>query len=117
MESLDPDLWHDDGTAKVPSKEYMESLEAAQSGADGAFLNYARVKRVAREQRSPEIGDIVHFWNESSCFAAIVMETQSFTDAATLRVHIPHEPFQDWTVDHDEAKNDETWHWPCGEGQ
>lgn len=120
MEILDPDLWNEDGTPKKPSKEYMESLAVAQSGDDGAFINFARIKREARSQRPAEIGDIVHFWHHehSACRAAIVMETGSFGHDATLRVHIPNKPFEDWHVDHDETKRaDQGWHWPCGEGQ
>lgn len=133
MEILDPDLWNDDGTPKRPSKEYMQRLREAQDAEavdpatpgkrvrelDDAFLNYARVKQQAREQRSPEVGDIVHYWDDENarCRAATVMETEPFSDTATLRVHIPHEAFQDWHVDHDEEKVRDTWHWPCGEGQ
>lgn len=120
MEILDPDLWNDDGTPKRPSREYMERLDQAQQADGGVFLNLARVRRQAREVRSPEVGDIVHFWdNEKAvCRAAIVMETDTFSDAATLRVHVPHEAFQDWHVDHDEEKiGPSGWHWPCGEGQ
>lgn len=118
MEILDPDLWNDDGTPKRPTKAYMDSLEQAQSGADGAFLNYARIKREAKQERGPEVGDIVHAYSEEGvCRAAIVLETSSFTHTAELRVHIPHKAFEDWAADHDENKSDLTWHWPCGEGR
>lgn len=122
MEILDPDLWNDDGTPKRPSKEYMQRLEDVQSIDGGAFLNFARIKREAKAQRGPEVGDIVHFWDEQNvaCRAAIVMETESFGDGAMVRVHIPHESFQDWQCGHDEDKRVEnlpSWHWPCGEGQ
>lgn len=123
MEILDPDLWNDDGTPKRPSQQYMKNLADAQRGAGDAFreayINYARARREAREARSPEVGDIVHFWDDEKtrCRAAMVMETDAFSDAATLRVHIPNEAFQDWHVDHSEGKERDTWHWPCGEGQ
>lgn len=119
MEILDPDLWNDDGTPKKPTAEYMQRLDEAQQEQGGAFLNYARIKRQAREARAPEVGDIVHYWDGENalCRAAMVMEIDPFSDAATLRVHIPHEAFQDWHVDHSEDKVQETWHWPCGEGQ
>jgi hypothetical protein len=133
MEILDPDLWNDDGTPKRPSRAYMQRLHEAQmdealdpatpakrqAELDDAFLNYARIKKMAREERSPEIGDIVHFFegDHAACRAAIVMEVEAFSDGANLRVHIPRGPFQDWQADHDEAKGDDTWHWPCGEGQ
>lgn len=120
MEILDPDLWNDDGTPKKPTTEYMQRLDEAQQEQGGAFLNYARIKREARAQRGPEVGDIVHFWGneEGKCFAAIVMETASFSHDAELRVHIPHKPFEDWFSVHDEERSEAAgWHWPCGEGQ
>lgn len=135
MEILDPDLWNDDGTPKRPSQQYMRRLEEAQdleavdpetpkkraAEQREAYLNYARVKRETKAQRPPEIGDIVHFWSEGTCYAAIVMETEAFSHGANLRVHVPNQPFQDWQVDHNEVKegdgNDFSWHWPCGEGQ
>lgn len=147
MEILDPDLWNDDGTPKRPSKAYMDGLAVIQANYEGmarlvdetkpversdkpvvstgeSYLNYARIKREARSQRSPEVGDIVHFWGGKAdepeldhCFAAIVMEVASFNHEATIRVHVPHEAFMDWHVDHDEDKGHDTWHWPCGEGQ
>lgn len=133
MEILDPDLWNDDGTPKRPSQAYMRRLEEMQdleavdpetpvkraAEQHEAYLNYARIKRQAREARAPEVGDIVHYWDDEKalCRAAMVMEIDPFSDAATLRVHIPHEAFQDWHVDHGEDKGKETWHWPCGEGQ
>lgn len=133
MEILDPDLWNDDGTPKRPSKVYMENLARAQmleavdpetpakreAEKAEAYLNYARIKRAAKAQRSPEVGDIVHWWNDTlnACNAAMVMEVESFGDGALLRVHIPHAAFEDWQGDHDEDKGINTWHWPCGEGQ
>lgn len=140
MEILDPDLWNDDGTPKRPSKAYMEGLEVVQGFTDGlmkvvdatqpversdkpvkstgeAFMNYARVKRETKAARPPEIGDIVHFWSEGTCYAAIAMEIASFSHEATIRVHVPHEAFRDQRVDHDEDRGHDTWHWPCGEGQ
>lgn len=133
MEILDPDLWNDDGSAKQPSQQYMRRLEEMQdleavdpqtpakraAEAQDAYLNYARIKREAKAQRAPEVGDIVHFWDDEKarCFAAMVMEADPFGDGATLRVHVPHEAFQDWEAGHDEGKTPDTWHWPCGEGQ
>ncbi len=120
MEILDPDLWNDDGTPKKPSQEYMQRLDEAQQGE--VFLNFARIKREAKAARGPEVGDIVHFWDDESacCRAAIVLETESFNHNAELRVHIPREPYADAYAVHDENKNgagEGTWHWPCSEGQ
>lgn len=119
MEILDPDLWNDDGTPKRPTADYMKRLDEAQTTDGGAFLNYARIKREAKAQRAPEVGDIAHFFDvrSATCRAAIVMETSSFEHDAWLRVHIPNEPFEDWQAEHDEAKGPNSWHWPCGEGQ
>lgn len=132
MEILDPDLWNDDGTPKRPTQQYMRRLEEAQdleaidpetpvkrqAELDDAYLNYARIRRQAREARAPEVGDIVHWYDERGvCRAAIVLETESFNDNAELRVHIPKEPYADAYAEHDEGKSDSTWHWPCGEGQ
>lgn len=131
MEILDPDLWNDDGTPKRPTADYMKRLSEAQAGdpligavdvtvpLENGFLNYARIKRDAKAQRAPEVGDIAHFFDvrSATCRAAIVMETSSFEHDAWLRVHIPNEPFEDWQAEHDEAKGPNSWHWPCGEGQ
>lgn len=122
MEILDPDLWNDDGTPKKPSKTYMDSLEAAQLQGDqdaqqgrDSYLSYARAKRELKENQPASIGDIVHFWDGEQCRAAIVMEVETFSHAATLRVHVPHEAFQDWHVDHEEGKGPNSWHWPEGD--
>lgn len=119
MEILDPDLWNDDGTPKKPSKTYMKNLEEAQVGAeqafDQAYMSYARVRRELKENQPASVGDIVHFWDGDRCRAAIVMEVETFSHAATLRVHIPHEAFQDWHVDHEEGKGPNSWHWPEGD--
>lgn len=121
MEILDPDLWNDDGTPKRPSKEYLESLDQAQTGSADAFMSFARMKRETKAERPPEVGDIVHYWDDGVCRAAIVMETETFGHGAMLRVHIPGQNFQDWQCDHSETKGvddeNQTWHWACGEGQ
>ncbi len=145
MDILDPDLWNDDGTPKRPSKEYMASLDAVGTfqahaeelqrlvdetitvstsekpviqASNGSYLNYARLRREAKAARSPEVGDIVHFWTGEVCRPAIVMETDSFGDGALLRVVIPADASCDEQTQHDEEKEFQgTWHWPCGEGR
>lgn len=127
MEILDPDLWNDDGTPKRPTKAYMDSLNEMQmqealdpetrAKRDAEAAEAMRLYRTtAARERAPEVGDIVHFRDhDGHCFAALVMEAEGHL--ATLRVHIPHESFQDWTSDHDEGLGlPDTWHWPCGEG-
>lgn len=125
MQILDPDLWNDDGTPKRPTKKYMESLKEAQDleAADPetprkvaaekaeAFISYARAKREALENTPATLGDVVHFWDGDRCRAAVVIETETFTDACTLQVFIPHEAAQCWVVDHNEDKVPESWHW------
>lgn len=126
---LDPDLWNDDGTAKAPTQERMDTLEELQSGESGAFFNYARIKRDAKAERPPEVGDIVHFWGGGQCRAAIVIKTETFNHNCELNVFFPRELVEQgeefvrkeseqfWYADHDEGRVAETWHWPCGEGQ
>lgn len=123
MEILDPDLWNDDGTPKVPSQQYMRRLEEVQDleaidpeTAEKRAAEQAEAMRLYRAQSqmqtAPVIGDVVHFWDDENarCRAAIVMEIE-VGHVATLRVHVPHEAFQDWTCDHDEDKGQNTWHW------
>lgn len=128
-------LWNEDGTPKRPDPTQYGDPEkyaqhpAADLAADEPGLlidneatgwsSMARWRQQAKVMRSPEVGDIVHFWHgeKATCFAAMVMETDSFTDDAEIRVHVPYKAFQDWRSAHDEGKGDETWHWPCGEGQ
>lgn len=133
---LDPDLWNDDGTAKPPTPERMEALNEAQrleaidpevpsrqaSMLHDAFINHARIRQDAKTGRPPEVGDIVHGWDEKdgTCRAAMVIQTESFTHNAELVVFIPSAPQEQWYAEHDEEKtsaSEGTWHWPCGEGQ
>lgn len=121
---MESHLWNKDGTPKRPdSAEYGDPEKYAQApfadlASKEGYLNFARIKREARAQRAPEVGDIVHFWNHDTCYAAMVMETESFGDGACVRVHVPHKAFEDYQSAHDEDKEFiETWHWPCGEGQ
>ena len=133
MEILDPDLWNDDGTPKRPTKAYMDNLKAAQdleavdstipakriAEQDDAFLNYARVKRETKAARPPEVGDIVHLWDheQAVCRAAVVTQTEALNHDSELHVFVPRKPAEFWFAVHDESKGDESWHWPCGEGQ
>lgn len=122
MEILDPDLWNDDGTPKRPSQQYMRSLEEAQDlealnpeiealRAEERRQAMARYRTQLLMDTKPTIGDVVHFRQaDGVCRAAIVMEIENHV--ATLRVHIPHEPFQDWEADHSESLSGGTWHWP-----
>lgn len=135
MEILDPDLWNDDGTPKRPSQQYMRRLEEAQNlealdpetpkkreqELNDSYISYVRAQREFKENTPASVGDIVHFWGgkedpaHDHCFAAIVMEVETFSHAATLRVHVPHAAFMDWHCDHDEDKGHDTWHWPESE--
>lgn len=130
MEILDPDLWNEDGTPKKPTSEYMQRLDEAQRGGEvfarlaqeepnaelaQAYAEHARLRQQARTTTPASMGDIVHFWDDSKarCRAAMVLETEPFSEAVTVRVHIPHEADQDWVCDHDENQAPNTWHWSC----
>lgn len=112
MEILDPDLWDDDGNAKKPTQEYMDGLEEIQA-VDPRWVEDLRVETL--NLRAATVGDIVHFWDHENgvCRAAIVMEADPMGHTAELRVHIPRRPFEDWAVDHNENRGENTWHWPC----
>jgi hypothetical protein len=90
----------------------------AQDAYDPApFLNYARLRRTDRQERDPDVGDSVHFWDmvEARCLAAIVLEDDPLEDQVSLRVMAAHVPDQDrCEVPHDETKTGPSWHWPCG---
>lgn len=120
MEILDPDLWNDDGTPKRPTEDYMQRLKEAQDMealmeglAEKRAAEAAEAARQFKAMLAPTVGDIVHFWDDEAarCRAAMVMETPPGT-GVELRVHVPHESFQDWCADHDEDRAPNTWHWP-----
>lgn len=133
--ALDPDLWNDDGTAKKPSQEYMERLgehpvfeeyvtrmaEIVESTSEVHVTDKSVVVDAGEAfiafqagNKTAAIGDVVHFWDGETCRAAIAMEVEGHT--ATLRVHIPHQPFEDWEADHDETReNAGTWHFTWGQ--
>jgi hypothetical protein len=78
------------------------------------FFSYARSQRAAKEGRDADVGDVVHLWHNSACRAAIV--TADDLTTWSLSFLMPGET--SWRpiceVEHDEAKADNTWHWPCG---
>jgi hypothetical protein len=83
------------------------------------FLNYARARRTDKEERDPNVGDIVHFWDDhrARCLAAIV----TVDDLTTVSLTLFMPPGEEWGADravrakHDEGKGDiNTFHWPCG---
>lgn len=80
------------------------------------FLNYARARRTDKEDRDPDIGDSVHFWDmvDARCLAATV--TQDDLTTVWLTYLVPGEPFPRCVreVPHDETKTGPSWHWPCG---
>lgn len=95
-------IWNEDGTPKRPGVDYTPVDTPA-------FLEAAQ--REVREKTAPSVGDVVHFWDCGACRAAMVMETYG-DHSATLRVHIPHRPFEDWSAGHDETREEESsWHW------
>lgn len=128
MEILDPDLWNGDGTPKRPSKQYMQRLQEAQDAeavdpdtpdkraaeVAEAYISYARLRRVAKQERIPGVGDVVHLWDDEQtrCRAAVVTEVDPFGDSCELHVFVPRKPSEFWYAAHDEDKGAETWHWP-----
>ncbi len=66
-----------------------------------------------------EVGDIVHLWDHelAVCRAAVVTQTEALNHDSELHVFVPRKPAEFWFAVHDESKGDESWHWPCGEGQ
>ncbi len=90
------------------------------------FLSYARLRQADKQERDPDIGDVVHFWDmvEARCRAAIVIaESQERINAVTkevtgyfesLRIMYPGRPDEDRGIVHDETKTGPSWHWPCG---
>lgn len=79
------------------------------------FFAAARAQRAAKEERSPSIGDVVHFKASAiECWAAVVTATDPFSDGVWLSCFRPGEtsvhPIRD--VPHDEAQQEAaTWHW------
>ena len=91
------------------------------------FFNYARARRTDKQDRDPDVGDAVHFWDmvDARCLAAIVgvvHETFGLSPGYDLMTLAPTpEGRLAWdprlSVVHDETKTGPGWHWPCGEGQ
>ena len=83
-----------------------------------SFISHARVRSAARLERDPLIGDIVHYWDGDvlACQAAIVVSVDDFgpeisltvfeKDGGTTAVH---------GVEHDEGREEDSWHWPESE--
>lgn len=81
------------------------------------FLSYARARTADKQDRDPDVGDVVHFWDmvEARCLAAVV--TQDNLRTVELTVWPPGEGFRsirEREVAHDETKTGPSWHWPCG---
>lgn len=78
------------------------------------FFSYAREQQRARAEQDPIVGDWVHFWTGETCWAAVV--TQDDLHTVWLSCVAPGEtslrPVRD--VEHDESKEQPSWHWPCG---
>ncbi|MFC5799111.1 hypothetical protein [Streptomyces formicae] len=86
------------------------------------FFSHARAQRAAKEERDPVIGDIVHFWDDGACRAALVLDTdgQALVDGKAvqyldcLRIMRPTKGDEERWCAHDETKAVRSWHWPCG---
>lgn len=78
-----------------------------------SFFREARARSQEMIERDPVVGDVVHFWDDTACRAAIV--TYDGLDAVDLTVFHPageHVITRHANVGHDEAKARDTWHWP-----
>lgn len=93
-----------------------ELIKPDETHDSGAFLSYARGRQAAKQERDPDIGDTVHFWDmvEARCLAATV--TQDDLHTVWLHYLVPGEPTPRCVRDvaHDETKTGPSWHWPCG---
>lgn len=85
------------------------------------FMSYARRRAPEFAERDPIVGDIVHWWSGEKCRAAMVLDDYftgvpegSVPPPTYLRVFVPGDHSPEVFCDHDEAKGESTWHWPCG---
>ena len=80
------------------------------------FLNYARARRTDKEDRDPDVGDVVHFWDmvDAQCRAATVTQDDLTTVWLTYMIPGVPTPCCVREVPHDETKTGPGWHWPCG---
>jgi hypothetical protein len=94
----------------------------AQAAYDPApFLNYARARSTDKQERDPDVGDVVHFWDDDAakCMAATVTD-QIFESGGQhsecLAVMDPVQQEIRWkhAIPHSEPKRLMSWHWPCG---
>lgn len=92
-----------------------ELIKPDETHDSGAFLSYARGRQAAKQERDPDIGDIVHLWLGGSCHPAIVrrddLDTVSLV-AFPVEGDLP--PAYRDGIRHSEEKAYDTWHWPCG---
>jgi hypothetical protein len=92
--------------------ELIKDGDGPVSMGDG-FFREARVRSQEMQDRDPIVGDMVHFWDGSACRAAVV--TQDDLDTVCLTAYMPDGPdplVRHADVEHDEAKCEDTWHWP-----
>lgn len=79
------------------------------------FFASARAQRSAKEERSPNVGDVVHFKaSGTACWAAIVTGVDDFSDNASLAMFPPGDTVTRVALDisHDESQRGmATWHW------
>lgn len=88
------------------------------------FLSYARARRTDKEERDPDIGDSVHFWDmvDAKCRAAVVGDLDGpiggpdRADLMVIRFDLDKGMHwaQELDISHDETKTGPSWHWPCG---
>lgn len=136
---MNPNLWNEDGTPKRPdTNPYDTSALYAQTpfanlvvpeadedgmitiprheGEDDArtYVNYARLRAQAKVNTPAGIGDIVHYWHDDACYAAIVTRDAALDDSPDGLFVFSDLANMSGTVKarHSESKRRDTWHWP-----
>lgn len=65
---------------------------------------------------TPTVSAPVHFWSGGKCRAAIVLDVLHMQplapDLCHLRIFLANQDDAEDLVEHDEAKAENTWHWP-----
>lgn len=118
-------IWNEDGTPRRPDERTeqvpdvapftafaISELEADQEGQ--AFVGYARMRTAAKANTPAGVGDIVHYWHEHQCLAAIVARTGDFLEDVDMLYVFSPEPAASGVADalHSETRILGTWHWP-----
>lgn len=112
-------IWNEDGTPRKPEPGRGEEVNAfadlsANPDDERQFVSYAALQAAAKAATPAGVGDIVHYWTEYRCVAAIITDAPVIGDAYCLtRFDVDEMPESCQGVLHSETKEDKhTWHWP-----